>query len=238
MHLLAPRLCPGCDVFLAHDDEECCRQCMDSMDPAPFPSEIMMALCTRFGRDELAVAAVASMYRYDVGSTARRLLHAVKYSGCTRLGVQLGRSLASILRLLPPPFDEIDLVVPVPIHPARRRERGYNQAETIAAGLVSGGAASTFVNAVRRRKHSRSQTNLDARARLGNIVGAFSPVDVDVRGCRVLLCDDVLTTGATVNACAEVLIGMGVRSVAAATVARDEPEERHEYRNFSSDDVA
>ncbi len=179
----------------------------------------------RFGVDGLAVSGIASLMRYDAGSTARRLLHAVKYHGAVQLAVELGRDLARFLALYPQLSDDIDAVVPVPIHSARRRERGYNQSECIARGIVAAGIGSNVSLALRRTRHMPSQTRLDAHERQANIVGAFGPSrsGPDVRGRRLLLCDDVLTTGATLNACAETLLDMGAAHVVAATVARDEP---------------
>jgi ComF family protein len=137
-----------------------------------------------------------------------------------RLGVELGRELGRMLPLFPE-FDGIDLLVPVPLHAARRRERGYNQAETIATGISIAMARPVAASMLVRRRHTGSQTTLGAEARRSNMVGAFG-TSGHVDGARVLLCDDVCTTGATLNACAEALLAAGAGAVCAAAVAKDE----------------
>lgn len=223
--MLAPALCPGCDALLDPEERLWCRKCRSTVDPAPLPSEIIASLYERFDCAALALSGVAALMRYDEGSLARRLLHSVKYQGATTLGVELGKTLARYLGLFPALFDRIDVIVPVPVHPARRRERGYNQAQCIAAGLLAEGVGCEIIAALQRVRHGRSQTSLGAAARQTNIAGAFTAASTARRivNQSVLLCDDVLTTGATLNTCAELLLAMGATRVVAATVARDEP---------------
>lgn len=230
LHFIAPSICPGCEELLQPSERHWCDGCRSTIDPAPFPAEIYSSMTERFGHDGIALSGVASLMRYEEGSLARRLIHAVKYHGAVHLGVDLGRGLARYLSLHPQLFDDVDLVVPVPLHSARHRERGYNQAECIANGIVSGGIGRGLSPALRRTRHMPSQTRLDAEERQANITGAFgrNRCANDVRGRIVLLCDDVLTTGATLNACAETLLNMGAARVVAATVARDEPLQESE----------
>ena len=109
-----------------------------------------------------------------------------------------------------------DVVVPVPLHRRRRRVRGFNQAEDLARNL---GRPVTL--ALRRRRATQSQADLPAARRHVNVRGAFAlRWRSDVRGCRVVLVDDVCTTGATLEACARVLREAGAREVSALTAAR------------------
>ena len=113
-----------------------------------------------------------------------------------------------------------DLVVPVPLHPARKRERGFNQAEVIAQ-LLSARSGLAMRDALERVRYTTTQTAYDRSERMENLRDAFRlRKNADVRGSRVLLIDDVLTTGSTLSECARVLKRSGAISVHAATAAR------------------
>jgi ComF family protein len=116
-----------------------------------------------------------------------------------------------------------DLVVPVPLHPARLAERGYNQAALLGAAAASELGAPLAATALRRTRHTPQQARLDRARRLENVARAFQVRDPGrVRGRRVVLVDDVTTTGATLAACAEALRAAGAASVQALVVARVE----------------
>jgi ComF family protein len=150
----------------------------------------------------------------------QRLIHALKYQGCRQLGVDMGVELGKALKLFPQ-FSNIDAIVPVPLHPARRRERGYNQSEAVAEGLATVLGGAPVLSALARTRHTPSQTTLGATDRRNNVSRAFRVVNKSVRGRIVLLCDDVCTTGATLNACAEQLLAAGARAVYGSTLAKD-----------------
>jgi ComF family protein len=116
-----------------------------------------------------------------------------------------------------------DALVPVPVHRARRRERGYNQAELIADHLASQWAKPVWPKALARKRATRSQTRLSKGERGQNLDNAFVAPDARVRGKRLLLIDDVFTTGATTEACALALARAGAREVAVFTLAKVEP---------------
>lgn len=152
---------------------------------------------------------------------ADALVHQLKYRGWKALSDLMGTAMAGV----PLPADvaaEAGLVVPVPTTSLRLRERGYNQAELLArrVAAVSGRA---HLLALCRGAGSSSQTGLQPVARAANVAGAFRPEEGaldDLVGEHLLLVDDVLTTGATVVACAEVLVAAGARCVSVLTFAR------------------
>jgi ComF family protein len=173
-----------------------------------------------FGTDRLALTAIGSMYSFTQGSPVQRLIHALKYQGCRQLGVAMGAELGKTL-LMFSQFSNIEAIVAVPLHPVRRRERGYNQSEAIAEGLATVIHRAPLLSAIARTHNTQSQTRLGAHDRRNNVSKAFRVVNESVRGKIILLCDDVYTTGATLNACAEQLLAAGARSVYGATLARD-----------------
>jgi competence protein ComFC len=114
-----------------------------------------------------------------------------------------------------------DVLVPVPLHPVKHREREFNQAERLARRLARVLELPVRTDLLRRAHPTRSQTRLSRSERAENVGQAFGPCrGKEMRGERVVLVDDVLTTGATASACAEVLLGMGAEEVAVWTVAR------------------
>ncbi len=221
LHLIAPALCPSCDAPLSAAERHYCAACRASLEPAPFPREIYQELAGAFGGDELALAAIGSLYAFRSESPVQALIHAVKYRGCRDLGVELGRELGgamSLFRL----FENADAVIPVPQHRARRRERGYNQAEAVAKGVAEVFGLPVESSLLLRGRHARSQTRLTASERKANIRDAFAAGrNGAIDGGSFILCDDVCTTGATLNMCGEVLLASGAARVAAMTVAKD-----------------
>lgn len=115
-----------------------------------------------------------------------------------------------------------DALVPVPIHGARRRERGYNQAEAIAAHLGALWGKPVWPKALVRGRATRSQTRLSKGERGRNLAGAFAGRDARVKGKRLLLIDDVFTTGATTEACASALLAAGAAEAGVFALAKVE----------------
>lgn len=152
---------------------------------------------------------------------ADALVHQLKYRGWKALGSFMAGRMARV-PLPPDVAAETRRVVPVPTTGTRLRERGYNQAEVLATALARA-TGRTLLRALRRAPGAGSQTNLQPVARLANVAGAFRPVDAalnEIAGEHLLLVDDVLTTGATVVACAETLLAAGARCVSVLTFAR------------------
>ena len=113
-----------------------------------------------------------------------------------------------------------DVLVPVPLHPARLRDRGYNQSALLAKAMAVDGAAPVDAHSLVRRRSTVPQVGLDAGQRLENVRGAFHCSADGLEGKNVLLIDDVCTTGATLEACAVALFQAGARGVRALTLAR------------------
>jgi ComF family protein len=149
------------------------------------------------------------------------LVHALKYEGWPELAESMGRELA---KLPLPPEDGMSLVVPVPTTTKRLRRRGYNQAELLARSLAQR-TGRELRPALVRRAEGRSQTALTPAERHENVRGVFAPRESqpDLAGARVLLVDDVLTTGATAGEAAVTLASMGASSVTLLAFARALP---------------
>lgn len=155
------------------------------------------------------------------GGSGGEIVHALKYSGWRVLAEPMADRMARLDGL--PPSSVRCALVAVPLAPARRRERGYNQSELLAAALARRWNIPVWCDALARTRHTTTQTALTPQQRLGNVAGAFSIMGAyraRVRGAQFVLVDDVITTGATMNACAAALFAAGARSVAYVTFGR------------------
>jgi ComF family protein len=226
---LAVLLAPACAACKSPLDQPTagpiCRACWSGILPItppvcdscgdPLPSwriaSVACGRCARCRRHPSRVARGRAIGAYD--GPLRAIVHALKYDSRRSVARPLAALLAEHGRDL---IDGADVAVPVPLHRARMRARGFNQAAEIARHLPIP-MAHTLV----RVRATLSQTDLPAGARHRNVHGAFAPHRrARVDGAIVLLIDDVSTTGATLDACAEVLLAAGAREVRALTAAR------------------
>ncbi len=149
----------------------------------------------------------------------RQGIHSLKYEGRHELAPILARPLAQYLHDHPIP---LDFIVPVPLHPERQAQRGYNQSALLARALGRLRHLPVHEHALQRIRATQSQTHLSRQERLANVRGAFAATE-NLKNARVLLVDDVATTGATLRACAQALQQAGATHIWALTVARAHP---------------
>ena len=150
----------------------------------------------------------------------REAIHQFKYRDVTVLAVPLGQLMALAWSELAPKEQDLDAIVPVPLHPRRERERGYNQATLLARELGVNLGRPVVEDVLHRTRATAPQVNLNPRDRQANVQGAFRCEDLRLTGRRLLLVDDVCTTGATLEAAASALRQAGAAAVWAYTLAR------------------
>jgi len=170
--------------------------------------------CKQCQRDPLPLDGLRSVAGYQ--DPLRQAIHALKYEGVRVLAAPLGDLMADYVARLSLPAD---VLVPVPLHPARERKRGYNQSRLLAHAIANR-IGLPVVEALARERNTPAQVHLSRHQRLANVQGAFRATGADLCGQRVLLIDDVCTTGATLAACAHALAPSRPRSIWALTLAR------------------
>jgi ComF family protein len=199
---------PPCCVHCNRVGDLLCNHCQNRIKPAPIQL-----------KGELPhIAGYTTIGVHH--SALRSAIHALKYGGVGRLGEILGGLLS--VNIIQHAW-KVEVVVPVPLHAERLKERGYNQAQLIAQEIANQLVIPLEANALIKTRNTQSQVTLLASERLQNVEGAFE-VSPDIKGKlsqkSVLLIDDVFTTGATLSSCAHVLLEAGVKSLYIATASR------------------
>lgn len=211
--VVRPTRGPLCEPCWAALPRHRCRTCRCGL-PLPGRAET----CSRCRRGLNPIATGASIGPYE--GPLRTVIHELKYRGRRRVA---GR-LADVLLAVPETVSVLGegaVLVPVPLHPSKRRARGFNQSALLADALASRSGLPVVGDALVRRRETATQTGLSAAARRDNVRGAFMVRRrAQIEGRTVVLLDDVYTTGATALACAQALLRAGAREVRLLTLAR------------------
>lgn len=219
--LLFPNLCCGCGIHLHRGELELCTKCLYQL---PYTDHHLhlknKAAKQLWGR--LPCNAAMSLLYFKKGGRTQSIIHHLKYKGRMDLGIKLGGMIASKLQMNPV-YDGIDLIIPVPLHPGKERLRGYNQSLCIAEGISEVLNVPVSSKCLLRISARGSQTKKGRYKRFENIRSVFSIAHMaELRGKHVLLVDDVLTTGATLEACGIVLLEGQIGKLSIATIAYSE----------------
>lgn len=203
--LLYPTLCLHCQRNVETNRvPQLCLSCADRLCPTEY-WELPENTLTDLLRGRLEIRSASALYFFRTGMVCQSLIHALKYYHHPEVGQQLGRLLGEHLRQHPE-LTDLYGIVPVPLHPKRQYQRGYNQAECIAQGLAQVLEVPVFPEALRRITFQGSQTKRNRFERVENVARSFAPGKGDFRGKHLLLVDDVMTTGATLDFCGNVLL--------------------------------
>ena len=165
------------------------------------------------------ISDLVSCFIFEKEGSFQHIAHALKYKEYKSLGLNLGTHIGEVMKEW---NLEVDILIPVPLHRIKFRERGYNQAEYIAYGIASVIDKPVILNAVHRTRYTKTQTNLNIEERRKNLEHAFDliPHSSDVfKGKKCLLVDDVITTGATTNSCARSILSAHAAKIIAASAA-------------------
>ena len=214
--LFYPERCVGCE---RRASDVLCRTCFEALPGigspvcgrCGLPTAFATFVCEECKNVDFAFESARAPLKYD--GVGKEIVHALKYRGYKRVVDRL----AAPLMLQVVGDARFDTVVPVPLHRSRRRKRGFNQAELLA-GSVAGRLRAPVSDTLEAVRSTRDQIELSAAQRRANVAGAYKAKG-PLRG-RILLVDDVFTTGATMHACAETLLRAGAREIHALTLCR------------------
>lgn len=214
--LFYPEFCLGCSNSLVRGEKLICTRCMLEMPQTNYHLRMDNPLKLRLsGRIPLRHAL--AFFRFTKRGRIQRILHALKYRNQPDIGVVLGRVYGKKLKDC---GYEFDLIVPVPLHRMRLRRRGYNQSEKFAEGLAEMLEIPAMKDVLIRLTKTETQTRKTKLKRWENVSSVFAVSnESSIRGRHVLLVDDVVTTGATLEACATVLVQSGCSDVSVASIA-------------------
>ncbi|NTU67671.1 MAG: ComF family protein [Chlorobiaceae bacterium] len=221
-HILYPEVCVACRALLRTGEQLVCGSCLDGFSPYPGTAAggdaLKRVVRDHFGQEDVPAGAWC-LYPYRGSGRLHDAMHSLKYEGIFPLGRLFGRKLGELVASSGP--TGFDGIVPVPLHRLKLVERTYNQAGKIAEGVAEVLGIPLLPKVIVRRRYTDTQTGLTSSARRLNLHGAFGPGS---QPCppRVLVVDDVVTTGATMTAAAGVLRGCGASLVSFAAVALTE----------------
>lgn len=197
--LFYPNLCIGCERNLYRNEKQLCLNCLTQLPRTNYHRTKDNAIEKRFyGKVEIRYASIFLYFEKEI--ITQKLLHEIKYRGKKELGEQLGALFGS--QLINSHLNEIDAIVPVPLHPNKFRIRGYNQSEWIAKGIAKTMKKPLINNILKRIIENPTQTKKGVYERWENTNGIFESENIDlIENKHLLLVDDVLTTGSTLEAC-------------------------------------
>ena len=216
--LFFPNLCAGCNTPLVHGEDILCLGCLADLPKSNFLSCIENPVADIFiGRANIVYGT--SFFHFDKGGKVQHLMHQLKYKGRKEVGYKLGLLFGYDL-YNSNEFKEIDVIVPVPLHKKKERMRGYNQSVEICKGIAESLGRPLLSGNLTRIKHTSSQTLKGRYERWENVSGIFEVKNSSVfAGKHLLLVDDVVTTGATLEACCQTLLKIPDVRVSIAALA-------------------
>lgn len=218
LHLFYPHICTGCGSDLVNKNDPLCINCIHDLPHTDFalhennPIEKIFTGRIKFN-------AAHSEFYFSKGQLIQHLIHLLKYKNNKDIGFYLGEIMGNTL-LKTTRFSNIDYLIPLPLYPDKEFKRGYNQAEIICQGIYSSTRIPVMLNNVLRQRPTETQTRKHRSERWQNVEGSFIIKDRGLlSGKSVLLIDDVITTGASLEACGQVILQVPGTSISFASLA-------------------
>ncbi|HOI26293.1 MAG TPA: ComF family protein [Paludibacteraceae bacterium] len=217
INLFYPKLCVGCGNALFKGEKFICLHCLNDLARTKYHTIEGNSVEQRF-YGKVEVQHATSFLYFEKKSMTQKFMHEIKYKGEKELGEHLGKIFGADLKRSW--FDEIDAIIPVPLHSKRLKERGYNQSEWIAQGIARSMGKPLITDALIRESATQTQTKKGVYERWQNVNGIFKVINpTKIENKHILVIDDVITTGATIEACISGLISADGVKVSVATLA-------------------
>ena len=207
--VIFPRYCINCEKNI--DNDFICYKCIEKH------INTLCLLKNYYETDNDYLVLCYSLMRFSFNDISQKLIHNLKYKNMPKLGIWLGEILGNFLKLF-----RYDVLIPIPLHEKRIWQRGYNQSEQIAIGLQKALDIPIDTQSVIRNKNTKTQTTKDKRSRLLSLQSAFSVINPsNIENKRILLIDDLITTGSTMGACYNALHQCNPECITYVTLAYD-----------------
>lgn len=202
-HLVFTNVCLHCNKELVAQERYLCWVCWDGLERTYFELQTEATILDKLFWNRVDVKHTCALYVYGKGKISQSLIRALKYDFKAPLGIFLGEHMAQ--QLMQHPIRKVDALLAVPIHPKKKFARGYNQSELLARGLSKEWGIPLMKSLVRKRKHTNSQTKNDRFGRWDNVQNMFDAALKNTNYGHILIVDDVITTGATLESLARAI---------------------------------
>ncbi|NUM51371.1 MAG: ComF family protein [Flavobacteriales bacterium] len=216
--LIYPNICVACNKNLSTNEKQICSRCYLKLPYTRFAEEKDNAIEKIFwGR--VPIEAAMALFYFNKGNRVQSILHQLKYKGNFEIGIDMGILAGNELKTSVR-FADLNLITAVPLHSQKKKQRGYNQSEMFAKGIAKATCISTDFSVIERTIYTQTQTQKSRLERLNNVEKAFFiPNPEKIKNKHILLVDDVITTGATLEACAACLQKVNGVKISIAAIA-------------------
>ncbi len=218
LYLFFPSYCSACDNTLFKNEQVICTRCRHEL-PLTHYHHLNVKKIEKVFYGRIPVINATALFSFQKESLVQNLIHNLKYRGQENIGVTLGQWLGSELQQIPN-YQEIDIIIPVPIHKKRLAERGYNQVTKFGKEIATKLDAIYIDSVLKKKLHTSKQSK---RKRLTRWKNAFETFEIKngnlLENKHILIVDDIITTGATLEACAQVLLTIPNIKISIATMA-------------------
>lgn len=216
LNFVYPPFCIICEERLGSGEKSVCEKCWHSLSRIDQSKESDHTALVP--NEKTGIYRVLSLWEFN--DNVQKIIYEMKYFRKTSLARRIGKDMANLIAS-DKEYRTADLIIPVPLHKTKLRERGYNQSRLLSEAISSHTQIAMEQNGLTRIRYTETQSKLSAVERESNVRGAFTVSDVKLVMNRiVILVDDVFTTGSTLRACAEALINSGSKKILALTAAK------------------
>lgn len=218
LSLFFPASCQICNAVLSKNEKLICTNCLGHLPYTQWHKDETNPLHSVFW-GKIPIVGATAMFYFHKDNNVQKLMHQFKYKGIRELGFYIGKRYGAQLKEANP-FKEVDFIIPIPLHPKKLKTRGYNQSDIFANGLSKAMKVDVLTDLLYRKVASETQTRKSKIERWENVKAIFDVRNPEeLMGKHILLVDDVITTGSTMEACAHVLLEIPDIKISVAAIA-------------------